>query len=68
MADVKKQCAYCHYWRTSNGTTPNGKESAFCYHCLDTEKRRVEVDGVCESFLARRKRGKQKRIPAEAGA
>ena len=68
MADVKKQCAGCFHWRTHNGLVPSGKQFAFCHYCLDNEKCRKEVDGVCESFSARRSHGKQKCVPAEAGA
>ena len=68
MADVKKQCARCRYWRTHNGLVPQGKQFAFCNYCLDKGKCRKEADGVCESFESRRKHGKQKCVPAEAGA
>ena len=50
MSDTTK-CKRCRYWRSFWA-----KGEAACHHLLDTEKRRVEVNGVCKSFKARRKR------------
>ena len=47
MSD-KSKCKRCRYWRSFWG----GSE-AVCHHLLDTDKRRVEVNGVCKSFKAR---------------
>lgn len=51
MADVKKQCRKCEYWTGCNGHSIG--ENCFCHHLLYTEKRRVEVDGVCQSVIQR---------------
>ena len=53
MADVEKQCKHCFRWRGANGENAASKMK-FCNHMLDTGKRRVEVDGVCKSFLPRK--------------
>jgi hypothetical protein len=61
MADIKK-CEKCEYWSGANG----GHSFSFCHHLLWTDKRRVEVDGVCRSFEPRRKgkkRGRTEEVP-----
>ena len=58
MADVNTQCKGCHYWLSGSGGYPGGGVK-LCHHLLYTGKRRVEVDGVCLSRAAKRKRGKK---------
>lgn len=47
MADIKR-CRGCDYWRTTGNVS--GDSTRFCHHLLATGKRRVEVDGICQSF------------------
>lgn len=54
MADTGKQCLFCVYWTGSNGH--DAIQLKFCHHLLYTGKRRVEVDGVCQSFHRRVKK------------
>lgn len=46
MADVKL-CKSCIYWQGYDGISR--RHLCFCHHLLITGKRRVEVDGICES-------------------
>lgn len=55
MADIK-QCKNCAYWTGVTGS--NGTNMHFCHHILHTGKRRVEVDGVCQSWMLRTKNAK----------
>ena len=46
MADVKL-CKSCIYWLGFDGG--RRRYACFCHYLLITGKRRVEVDGICES-------------------
>ena len=41
-----EQCEGCIYWRSANGYK---RETCFCHHLLDTGRRRVDIDGECQS-------------------
>ena len=55
MADVKRQCSRCEYWKGCGGHE-EANVLKFCHYLLKTDKRRVEEDGVCKSFERRKKR------------
>ena len=61
MADAKKQCSKCKYWTGCNGNADKEYIFKFCHHLLWTDKRRVEVDGVCLSFEKRGDNAKKTR-------
>lgn len=57
MSDRKK-CEGCEYWVSGAGQRTGSGDMKFCHHLLRTGKRRVEVDGICESRVPHKRKKK----------